>query len=61
MRKLAIVLFAYCIPVISAASEQVEKVTPTGAWLQDGVKWTKAPAAINVHLHSAVILPRRES
>jgi hypothetical protein len=52
MRKLAVVWLLFCLAAIGAASEKKSKVAPTGAWLQDGVKWIKAPAEINAHLQT---------
>jgi hypothetical protein len=49
MRILTAGVFFVCLPALAAglAQEQVH-----GAWLQDGVKWTKAPPDINPQLQT---------
>jgi hypothetical protein len=52
MKKLAILLCLFLLSLQARAfgSEKLE-----GAWLEDGVKWVKAPADINPRLQSAQV------
>jgi len=52
MRKFPLFFLVFCLAVAALASDQG---SPQGAWLQDGTKWTNAPADINPHLQSAPV------
>jgi hypothetical protein len=47
MKTLTALLLLVCLPMLVAGLDQDHV---QGAWLQDGVKWTKAPAGINPRL-----------
>jgi hypothetical protein len=49
MKTLTALLLLVCLPVLAAGLDEGHV---QGAWLQDGVKWTKAPPDINPHLQA---------
>jgi hypothetical protein len=49
MKTLTALLLLFCLPVLAAGLDEGHI---QGAWLQDGVKWTKAPPDINPHLQT---------
>jgi hypothetical protein len=51
MRKLAVFLIVLCSITTATLGQPIQG--PQGAWLQDGLKWSKAPKKINPKLSSA--------
>jgi hypothetical protein len=49
MKTLTALLLLVCLPVLAAGLDDGHV---QGAWLQDGVKWSKAPPDINAHLET---------
>jgi len=49
MKTLTALLLLVCLPVLAAGLDEGHV---QGAWLQDGVKWSKAPPDINAHLQT---------
>jgi hypothetical protein len=49
MKTITALLLVVCLPVFAAGLDEAH---PHGAWLQDGMTWTKAPPDVNPHLET---------